>query len=271
MEVSYSCESEKINVTPALEDIVTFGYVKGCGEVTEITYCPEGVQVNIINLVANATNINLIYDSGCPDPPGTGCNQCEIGVELDTVLTFDNSLISSVSGTRTLTEDGVITNTTIITSISQLASYSVQTYDDFTVDWTLTFVLTNGIVFYATAQVCSCGGQFCPFDDIRKTVDYEYECQFTYETEGNSSFQTIGLTDGFYTISINGETFCIIIECEETFTCKIFGLDVGCDSCSDESFELFSLYKMLEFCDDCCTKNMLYRKLNTKLLECSSC
>lgn len=269
--MKYNCTSRYIEITPQLEGLHTFGFVKGCGTPTETTYCEEGVQDNLINLVSNATNINLIYDPNCPDPPGTGCNTCEIGVELNAVLTFNNTLVSSVSGTRTLTENAVVTNTTTITNVSQLASYSVQTYEDFSVDWTLTFVLTNGIIFHATAQVCSCGGNFCPFDDIRKTVNFEYECTNTYTNEGNISIIYETIEDGYYTLSLDGDEECLLIECEP-LDCKIYNtLNFDCDDCEVNDLELFTWYLAIQYCPSCCTQNILYRKIYAELNKCTTC
>ena len=267
----YNCENKNF-VFDASEDIVAFGIKKGCNEnITVEYYCPDGVQDNLINLVANATNINLIYDPGCPDPPGVGCNTCEIGVELDAVLTFDNLLISSVSGTRTLTENAIITNTTTITNVSQLASYSVQTYEDFSVDWTLTFVLTNGITFHATAQVCSCGGNFCPFDNILKTVDYEYSCANYYTIVDGKSVIEMEMTDGFYTYSLDENIACMLIECEP-LDCKIYNtLNFDCKDCETNNLDLFTWYLALQGCVDCCTKNALYRKIYAELNSCLTC
>jgi hypothetical protein len=267
----YNCENQTF-VFKASENIVSFGVKKGCSEdIVVAYYCPEGGQENIISLVAEANDITLIYDPNCPDPPGTGCNTCEIGVELITALSFNSSLVVSVSGTRTLTENGTITNTTAITNISQLASYSVQTYEDFAVDWTLTFILTNGITFYATAQVCSCGGNFCPFDDIRKTVDFEYECANYYSIVDGQSVIELPTDDGFYTYSLDEEIGCLLIDCSP-LDCQIYNtFDFCCKECSKDNIELFFLYQLFLNCEDCCTQNILYKKIYAELNKCSTC
>lgn len=269
--MTYNCEQETF-IFDASESIIPFGIKKGCSEdITVNYYCPEGVQENIINLVANATDIVLIYDPNCPDPPGTGCNTCEIGVELNTILSFDSSLVVSVSGTRTLTENGIITNTTTITNVSQLATYSVQTYEDFSVDWSLTFILTNGITFHATAQVCSCGGNICPFDDIKKTVEYEYSCTNYYSILDGKSVITLPTSDGFYTYSLDGTIGCLLIECEP-LDCKVYNtLNFDCEDCETNNLDLFTWYLSLQYCTDCCTKNALYRKIYAELNSCLTC
>lgn len=267
----YSCEQETF-VFDASEEIVSFGIKKGCGEdITVNYYCPEGVQDNLINLVANGTDIVLIYDPNCPDPPGTGCNTCEIGVELNAVMSFDSSMVSSVSGTRTLTENAVVINTTVITNVSQLASYSVQTYEEFSVDWTLTFVLTNGIIFHALAKVYSGTGNFCPFDNILKEVSYEYECTNYYSIVNGKSVIALPTTDGFYTYSLDGTFGCLLIDCSP-LDCQIYDtLNFDCKDCEMNNLELFSLYEMFLNCTDCCTKNVLYKKIYAKLNKCSTC
>lgn len=269
MEVYYNCINDRITITPLIESIIEIGVKKGCSEdITTTTYC-NGADINFINAEGFIANYEIFYDPGCPDPPNTGCNTCPQYAQFNYGVNMDTSLIVSVSGSVTIDVDGVVT-TTNITSMSYFnVTHSLESYTDFEIVYDLVFVCTNGISFHFTSTIYS-DGQFCEMDDHRIDDVFEYECSKTYTNANGNSYVKIVLEDGFYTALVNGEYVCFLVECSP-LECRVYkSLDFCCDSCSNDS-EAYLLYQLFLSCDDCCTKNALYRKLNALLSKCSTC
>jgi len=270
MEVYYDCVKDKVVITPFIESIIEIGVKKGCSEdITTTTYC-NGENVNFINAEGFIANYEIFYDPGCPDPPGTGCNTCPQFSQFSYGVNLNIDDVVSVNGTVTITIDG-FTTVTNITSMSYFnATHSAQSYTEFEIEYDLNFVCTNGIVFHFVSLIYS-NGQFCEMDDYTIDDSFDYECDNSYSNSGGNSYVKIVLEDGFYTALVNGEYFCFLVECSP-LECRVYKtLDFCCDDCTDKNSEAFLLYQMFLTCEDCCTKNTLYRKLNALLNKCSTC
>lgn len=265
MEITYNCENENIEITPAIEGIIEFGVNFGCGENISLeTFCQDGTTVNFISAVGFISNYTLFYNPECADPPGIGCNTCPLYATLNYGVTLDLTKVVSVTGTVTINDNGVIT-VTPITSLAYFAAvHSLSPYFFYEITYDLHFVATNGIVFHFESTQESTG-QTCDLDNYDVVDSYDYECLNSYSNIENYSIIDIPLKDGFYTAYVNGEYVCFLVECEP-LNCKIY----NAEDCTD-NLDLFTWYLSFKYCEDCCTKYLLYKKIYAELNKCTTC
>lgn len=265
----YNCNLKGIEL-PNQEGLLNFGIKKGCSIPEESVYCQEGTYSNLIKVKGLVDNYTQYYDPLCPDPPGVGCNTCPQYVTFDYNLGFDPSLVQSASGVLTVKENNVVTSTTNITSLSFFDNtLSIQTYYSFEIIYTVNFTLTNGIVFETVTTIFNNGGT-CDLESYSTSVQYYYDCLNYYQNLEDSILIPIELSDGFYTMSVDGETSCFIIECSP-LDCRIYSMLEFCNSCDKKLLESFTMFILLDKCEDCCTKYELYKKIYTELNKCTTC
>jgi len=286
--VTYDCTNEDITICGLdnkTQEITLETTAKCCSTPTGETYYLDTLCSTMKPLKVLLLN-NYQYSNDY-DP-----NTCTGWFSFDWSFTVDPTVtITSVTGTITVTIDGVSTITTVddITdldgSLQQYLTDPGATYEfDLNIQTSQGCDLTLTTSFTTVCGQCQCDTDLPTKTSLVYVVNDSPTPTFTL-VEGCATIEE-PLEDGVIYIDISTDeesngtySSCILVDCDDLL-CKLTKkiadniLCTNCDENLDESFELYLEYQMLFSlldCEKCCQACQLYNKIDNGLSKCSSC
>lgn len=276
----YNCKDKKITIAGEAKNILELSISTKCceGKTKKYYKNPTG------SIALSINNITPIYDSGCPDPPGTGCNTCHLQTTWNFRVNIDVSSFSSASGTVNEYSNSSLTNLIdsnpiTLSWFNAPRSFQVSSQDVYIVV-NAVFVTPDGETFTLQTGMSSTE-QMCPNDYFNYLPTVTSTTMSTFIVEGSNIIIPIDLSNGFYTVSGDLNS-CFLVDCGQKLECKVADkitslVKSNCYECNnkkdlEKAMEIYMLFELFKSnCEDCCSKCYIYNMLTDLLEECTNC
>jgi len=276
--ISYDCKTERVTICGVdVASSLDIGFSnRCCSDATVTRWYQEGYQLGISISDISIDSIECDPIEPCP------CNwRSYWKVNIDMVN------VASMTGTKKITAifDGWGYYTTVTTPIvsSDFNTIQEQYYSlsNFKVEYNVVFNLIGGGTVtmywkYETEENLCAGDSPLP-QVLNITTDLANS--YTYSSD-DCLVLPYALQDGFYTFTINGRDYCLVVDCA-SLECRVFTwIDshvLKCEACNDKetldkALELYMWFDMLKSdCSDCCTKCAVYDKIIDIVDGCLTC